>query len=75
MKKLILLLLVITGCNSKKNPEVKYVLPFENRGEECGVTLHHPHGQIYAYPFIPPTIETEIKAFRILFIIFYLIPI
>lgn len=33
---------------------VKYVLPFENRGAEVGVTLHHPHGQIYAYPFIPP---------------------
>lgn len=30
-----------------------YVLPFENRGEEIGVTLHHPHGQIYAFPFIP----------------------
>lgn len=31
-----------------------YVLPFENRGAEVGVTLHHPHGQIYAYPFLPP---------------------
>ena len=50
--------------NLYKNSYVKYVLPFENRGEECGVTLHHPHGQIYAYPFIPPTIETEIRAFN-----------
>jgi UDPglucose--hexose-1-phosphate uridylyltransferase len=33
---------------------VKYVLPFENRGIEVGVTLHHPHGQLYAYPFVPP---------------------
>jgi UDPglucose--hexose-1-phosphate uridylyltransferase len=33
---------------------LKYVLPFENRGVEVGVTLHHPHGQIYAYPFVPP---------------------
>lgn len=33
---------------------IRYVLPFENRGEEMGVTLHHPHGQIYAYPFVPP---------------------
>lgn len=33
---------------------IQYVLPFENRGVEVGVTLHHPHGQIYAYPFIPP---------------------
>jgi UDPglucose--hexose-1-phosphate uridylyltransferase len=35
-------------------PDVEYVFPFENRGVEVGVTLHHPHGQIYAYPFIPP---------------------
>lgn len=33
---------------------IKFVLPFENRGAEVGVTLHHPHGQIYAYPFLPP---------------------
>lgn len=36
-------------------PRIRYVLPFENRGAEVGVTLHHPHGQIYAYPFVPPT--------------------
>jgi UDPglucose--hexose-1-phosphate uridylyltransferase len=36
------------------NPEIQYVLPFENKGIEVGVTLHHPHGQIYAYPFVPP---------------------
>ena len=35
-------------------PEIGYVLPFENRGAEVGVTLHHPHGQIYAYPVVPP---------------------
>ncbi|HZH44751.1 MAG TPA: galactose-1-phosphate uridylyltransferase [Lysobacter sp.] len=33
---------------------IRYVLPFENRGAEVGVTLHHPHGQIYAYPTVPP---------------------
>lgn len=33
---------------------VVQVVPFENRGEEIGVTLHHPHGQIYAYPYLPP---------------------
>jgi len=32
---------------------VEHVFCFENRGEEIGVTLNHPHGQIYAYPFIP----------------------
>lgn len=31
----------------------KFVMPFENRGDEVGVTLPHPHGQIYAFPFIP----------------------
>jgi UDPglucose--hexose-1-phosphate uridylyltransferase len=35
-------------------PHIQYVLPFENRGAEVGVTLHHPHGQIYAYPVVPP---------------------
>lgn len=33
---------------------VEEVFCFENRGEEIGVTLHHPHGQIYAYPFVTP---------------------
>ncbi|MGZ5008081.1 MAG: galactose-1-phosphate uridylyltransferase [Methylobacter sp.] len=37
-----------------RRDDVCYVLPFENRGAEVGVTLHHPHGQIYAYPFVPP---------------------
>ena len=33
---------------------IQYVIPFENRGAEVGVTLNHPHGQIYAYPVVPP---------------------
>jgi len=37
--------LFVQGC--------KFVLPFESRGEAVGVTLHHPHGQIYAFPFVP----------------------
>src|SRR5436309_3220678 len=41
-------------------PDVDYVMPFENRGVEVGVTLHHPHGQIYAYPFIPPIPAREL---------------
>ena len=35
-------------------PGIEQVFPFENRGAEIGVTLPHPHGQIYAYPFITP---------------------
>ena len=43
---------------------IRYVMPFENRGEAVGVTLHHPHGQIYAYPFVPPIIERETHVFH-----------
>ncbi|MBW9095743.1 galactose-1-phosphate uridylyltransferase [Microbacterium jejuense] len=35
-------------------PGIEQVFPFENRGEAIGVTLPHPHGQIYAYPYITP---------------------
>ena len=35
-------------------PYIRQVFPFENRGEEIGVTLHHPHGQIYGYSYLPP---------------------
>ena len=46
------------------HPDVKYVFPFENRGVEVGVTLHHPHGQIYAYPFVPPVPARELEQQR-----------
>ncbi|WP_119730252.1 galactose-1-phosphate uridylyltransferase [Thermomonospora amylolytica] len=35
-------------------PQVRQVYCFENRGAEIGVTLQHPHGQIYAFPFVTP---------------------
>jgi len=41
-------------------PDVDYVFEFENRGVEVGVTLAHPHGQIYAYPFVPPVPAREL---------------
>jgi UDPglucose--hexose-1-phosphate uridylyltransferase len=34
-------------------PDVEYVLVFENRGAEVGATIAHPHGQIYAFGFVP----------------------
>jgi UDPglucose--hexose-1-phosphate uridylyltransferase len=43
-----------------RRADVAYVFPFENRGVEVGVTLHHPHGQIYAYPFVPPVPAREL---------------
>lgn len=47
--------LFAAGCN--------YVLPFENRGDEVGVTLHHPHGQIYGFERIPLVQQRAIDAF------------
>lgn len=44
---------------------VKYVFVFENKGEAIGVTLHHPHGQIYAYPFVPPRVAKELEQSRL----------
>ncbi len=40
-------------------PEIEYVLVFENRGPEVGATIPHPHGQIYAFPFVPPVPARE----------------
>lgn len=45
-------------------PEVRYVLVFESRGEEVGATIHHPHGQIYGYPFVPPSPREEARRAR-----------
>jgi UDPglucose--hexose-1-phosphate uridylyltransferase len=42
--------------------QVRYVLPFENKGEVIGVTLAHPHGQIYGYSDVPPRPLRELRA-------------
>jgi UDPglucose--hexose-1-phosphate uridylyltransferase len=47
-----------------RRDDVQYVYPFENRGIEVGVTLSHPHGQIYAYPFVPPLPARELEQQR-----------
>ncbi|HOB87179.1 MAG TPA: galactose-1-phosphate uridylyltransferase [Bacillota bacterium] len=47
-----------------RRENIRYVLIFENRGAEVGVTLHHPHGQIYAFPFIPPVPARELQSAR-----------
>ena len=41
--------------------DVAYVLVFENRGEEVGATVAHPHGQIYAYDQVPGAPLTELR--------------
>jgi UDPglucose--hexose-1-phosphate uridylyltransferase len=43
-------------------PDIQYVYIFENTGAAIGVTMPHPHGQIYAFPFIPPLVQRELDA-------------
>lgn len=45
-----------------KQNYVKYVFIFENKGRVIGVTLDHPHGQIYAFPFIPSLLQRELQS-------------
>jgi UDPglucose--hexose-1-phosphate uridylyltransferase len=47
-----------------QHPAVEQVFCFENRGREIGVTLGHPHGQIYAYPFTTPRTERMLASVR-----------
>lgn len=42
--------------------DISYVLPFENRGEEVGATISHPHGQIYAFDAVPDSPARELQA-------------
>lgn len=45
-------------------PGVEQVFCFENRGEEIGVTLAHPHGQIYGYPYLTPRTAVMLEQAR-----------
>lgn len=46
----------------KADEKIKYVFIFENRGDVVGVTMPHPHGQIYGYSFIPKKLELELAS-------------
>lgn len=46
----------------KSDPKIKYVFIFENRGELVGVTMPHPHGQIYGYSKMPKKIQLELES-------------
>ena len=48
----------------KATPGIRYVLIFENKGAVIGVTMPHPHGQIYSFPFIPPRVQKELSSAR-----------
>ncbi|CDF58803.1 galactose-1-phosphate uridylyltransferase [Thermobrachium celere] len=45
-----------------KDEKIKYIFEFENRGEEVGVTMPHPHGQIYGYSFVPLKVKVELDS-------------
>jgi UDPglucose--hexose-1-phosphate uridylyltransferase len=42
--------------------KIKYVFPFENRGDKCGTTMPHPHGQMYGFSVMPKKMELELDA-------------
>lgn len=46
------------------DPKIRYVAIFRNKGKSIGVSLTHPHSQIYALPFIPPRIKVELNSAR-----------
>lgn len=43
------------------DPKIHYVMPFRNKGEVIGVSLTHPHSQVYALPFVPPRVRVEMR--------------
>ncbi|MFZ5353882.1 MAG: galactose-1-phosphate uridylyltransferase [Bacillota bacterium] len=45
-----------------KDERIKYIFIFENKGEEVGVTMPHPHGQIYGYSFVPLKLKLELDS-------------
>jgi UDPglucose--hexose-1-phosphate uridylyltransferase len=47
-----------------KDTNIQYIYIFENRGKEAGVTMPHPHGQLYAFGWIPKVIQTELDSSR-----------
>lgn len=57
-----LLNLIVERCTVlSKDKKIKYVFPFENKGEAVGVTMPHPHGQLYGYSFVPQKIQVELE--------------
>ena len=49
-------------ADMKADQQIKYCFLFENRGGVVGVTMPHPHGQAYGYPFLPKKLEQELDS-------------
>ena len=63
-RRVLLVEALIDRYHALHSAGLAYVLPFENRGEQVGVTLPHPHGQIYAFQDIPVPQANALNAFR-----------
>lgn len=55
--------LAIRLAEIMEQPDICWVLPFENRGREIGVTLDHPHGQLYALSHLPAKVAQAAEGF------------
>lgn len=62
-RRILLIEALIDRYQSLFKDGASYVMPFENRGERIGVTLPHPHGQIYAFAETPPPQAFAARAF------------
>lgn len=60
--KLYVLELVKVTLDLCSDPNVQCVIPFRNKGEVIGVSLTHPHSQVYALPFVAPRIRREMES-------------
>jgi len=47
---------------TQEGEAIRYVFPFENRGADVGVSLSHPHGQLFALPFLPPRVVQSLHS-------------
>lgn len=63
-RRVLLIEALIDRYRSLYEEGLAYVMPFENRGEQVGVTLPHPHGQIYAFGDIPQPQLSAVRAFE-----------
>jgi UDPglucose--hexose-1-phosphate uridylyltransferase len=46
----------------RQDKQIKYIFIFENRGEAVGVTMPHPHGQIYGHSTVPKKLQLELAS-------------
>ena len=51
--------------------KIKYIYPFENRGDKCGTTMPHPHGQMYGFSVIPKKTELLLHSYKTLYLVYF----